>query len=49
MSNKKIIKSSNAFIDLRQDLMFKLFFSKHERLLLSLIQSFIVFLVLFYE
>ena len=43
MSKKKIIKSSKPFIDLRQDLMFKLFFSKNERVLLSLIQSFIVF------
>ena len=36
-----IQKPKNQFINLCQDLMFKIFFSRNEKLLLSLVQTFI--------
>ena len=41
MSNQKTNQKSKPFINLRQDLMFKTFFSKDKRLLISLLQAFI--------
>ena len=41
MSNQKTNQNPKSFINLRQDLMFKTFFSKDKRLLLSLIETFI--------
>ena len=41
MTDQKINQNSN-FINLRQDLMFKTFFSKDKRLLISLLQTFVL-------
>ena len=41
MSNQKTNQNPQSLINLRQDLMFKTFFSKDKRLLISLAQAFI--------